>query len=477
VLAPRLYTPIRGARGGRAASLPGPLRGLLGAPAMSRPGRDFTPSAGRFFDSAPAAVRSAFVLSQEEIMKTLLNSVLTARRPLLAAWALGAVLAGSSQAQKVALVATLDSAQEVPPNASPARGTAYIEMDRAANTLTYALVYTGLSSAEVGAHIHGFSPAGANSGIRFNLPAGDFKSGVLVYPEADEASYLAELAYFNIHSANFAGGEIRGQIRRSASPYTYFALADGLQEVPPNPSAAKGVGWFRFDVLADTIDYSFTRTAVSTAEVAAHIHGFSPPGANSGIKINLPGGAHKSGVLPYLAGDEANYVAGLSYINIHSSNFPGGEIRGQIVPGVTNPTTFCTAKTNSQGCAPTAGWTGLPQLSGPDNLHITCSNVINNKAGVMYWGTSPRTTPAPFVGGFNCVQAPVFRTPVQNSGGNAPPDDCSGSYAFFFSHAYMLSRGLNAGDTVYCQYWYRDPAIPDGTSAGLSDAVGFEILP
>lgn len=410
-------------------------------------------------------------------MKTLLTSVRSTRRPLLAAWALGALLAGSSQAQKVALVATIDSAQEVPANASPARGTAYVEMDRGANTLTYSLVYTGLSAAEMGAHIHGFSPAGANSGIRFALPAGDFKSGVLVYPEADEANYLAGLAYINIHSAAFPGGEIRGQLLRSAAAYTYAALADGLQEVPPNPSAAKGVGWFRFDVLANTIDYSFTRTAVSTAEVGAHIHGFSAPGFNSGIKISLPAGAHKSGVLPYAGADEAGYIAGLSYINIHSSNFPGGEIRGQLVPGVTNPTTFCTAKTNSQGCVPSASSTGVPQLSGPDNLNITCSSVINNKAGVMYWGTAPRATPAPFVGGLNCVQAPVFRTPVQNSGGNAPPDDCSGTYSFFFSHAYMAARGLNAGDTAYCQYWYRDPAIADGTSAGLSDAVGFEVLP
>jgi hypothetical protein len=410
-----------------------------------------------------------------------MNSLFTfgcrARRPLLSAWLLGAVFAGVLPAQKVALVATLDSAQEVPPNASPARGTAFVVMDRAANTLTFSLAYTGLTAAESGAHIHGFAAPGANAGILFALTAGDFKSGVLTYLEPDEANLLAGLAYVNIHSAAFPGGEIRGQLVRSASAYTYSALADGLQEVPPNASAARGVGWFRFNVLANTIDYSFTRTALTAGETAAHIHGFSAPGVSSGVKISLPGGAHKSGVLAYLAGDEANYIAGLSYINIHSSTFPGGEIRGQIVPGVTNPTTFCTAKTNSQGCLPSAGWTGVPQLSGPDDLHITCSNVINNKSGVMYWGTSPRATPAPFVGGLNCVQAPVFRTPVQNSGGNTPPDDCSGSYDFFFSHAYMAARGLNAGDTFFCQYWYRDPAISDGTSAGLSDAVGAEVLP
>lgn len=398
-------------------------------------------------------------------------------RSVTTACLFAAALAAPSAAQKVCLVATLDGAQEVPANASTAKGTGYILMDRGANTLSYTLVMNGLSSAEVAAHIHGFSAPGANSGIRFALPLGDAKSGVLTYPEADEASYLASLAYFNIHTSMFGGGEIRGQIVRSNSAFTYVALADGSQEVPPNPSTARGLGWFRFNVLANTIDYSFTRTPFGTAETAAHIHGFSAPGVNSGVKIALPAGAHKAGTLGYAAADEASYIAGLSYINIHSAAFGGGEIRGQLLPGCSNPVTFCTAKVNSQGCTPVAGSTGVPQLSGPDNLHITASNVINNKAGVMYWGLAPRVTPVPFVGGLNCVQAPTIRTPVQNSGGNAPPDDCSGAYDFFFSHAYMSFAGLTIGSQAYCQYWHRDPAHTDGTAAGLSNAVCFEVIP
>ena len=31
-------------------------------------------------------------------------------------------------------------------------------------------------------------------------------------------------------------------------------------------------------------------------------------------------------------GQEANILAGLTYVNIHSQMFPGGEIRGQIIP-------------------------------------------------------------------------------------------------------------------------------------------------
>jgi len=394
-----------------------------------------------------------------------------------AALVLACALAPVAAAQKVCLVATLDGAQEVPPNPSTAKATAVVMLDRSANTLTYNLIYTGLSSAESAAHIHGFAASGVNAGIKFVLPLGDVKAGMVSYAEADEANYLNGLAYFNLHTTTNPGGEIRGQLVCSNSAYTYIALADGAAEVPATASTAKALGWFRFDVLANTLTYSLTRTATTTTETASHIHGFSAPGANAGIKFALPVGPHKSGTLAYPAGDEANYIAGLSYYNLHTTANPGGEIRGQIVAGATNPTTFCVGKLNSQGCMPTAGATGVPQLSGPDNLHITCTNVVSNKSGVMFWGLAPRAVPAPFLGGVNCILSPTIRTPVQSSGGNPPPDDCSGTYDFFFSHAYMAANGLAAGSSAYCQHWYRDPANPDGTGAGLSDAVCFEVIP
>jgi hypothetical protein len=388
-----------------------------------------------------------------------------------------ALLSSGASAQRECFVATLDGAQEVPAVATAARGTGVVIMDRAANTLAVTLCYTGLTGAETAAHIHGFAAAGANAGVKFNLPAGPFKTALLTYPEADEASYLANLAYFNIHSAGFPTGEIRGQLTRSNSPYTYITLANGVQEVPANASPTLGVGWFRINTFANTLNYSFTRTNFATAETVAHIHGFAAPGANAGVKINLPVGAHKAGTLAYLAADEASYIGGLAYINVHSSAFPGGEIRGQIVPGCTNPSSYCTGKVNSQGCTPSISSTGVAAFTSADDLHITCSNVINNKSGVLFWGGAPLATPAPFLGGFNCVKAPVKRTPVQGSGGTPPPDNCSGTYDFHFTHAYMTANLLVVGSQVQGQYWYRDPAITDGTNAGLSNAISFVIAP
>jgi hypothetical protein len=133
---------------------------------------------------------------------------------------------------------------------------------------------------------------------------------------------------------------------------------------------------------------------------------------------------------------------------------------------------YCTAKANSQGCVPTMTWSGQPRFSGSTFTAIG-AGVLNNKVGLLFWGTTPSATP--FQGGTKCVSAPTVRTPTQGSGGNPPPDDCSGTYAFTFDSAYMSAKGIGVGDTIYCQWWSRDPAAPWTT--GLTDALSFTVCP
>ena len=108
-----------------------------------------------------------------------------------------------------------------------------------------------------------------------------------------------------------------------------------------------------------------------------------------------------------------------------------------------------------------------------NSLRVKASNVLNNKAGLMFWGAAPKATP--FQGGTKCVAAPTKRTPLQDSGGNAPPDDCSGLYSFHFNKPYVNSVGLAPGDTVYAQYWSRDPA--SASTTGLTDGLSFTLCP
>jgi hypothetical protein len=139
------------------------------------------------------------------------------------------------------------------------------------------------------------------------------------------------------------------------------------------------------------------------------------------------------------------------------------------------PAVYCTPKTNSQGCAPLLGFTGKPTLTGADDFHVIATQVLNNKFGLLFHGRSSASTP--FAGGTLCIQPPLARTPLQHSGGNPPPNDCSGGYDFHASQAWMASHALSAGDTVYAQYWQRDPGFAPPNNVGLSAGAVFEIRP
>jgi hypothetical protein len=146
-----------------------------------------------------------------------------------------------------------------------------------------------------------------------------------------------------------------------------------------------------------------------------------------------------------------------------------------IVVSSLTPTIYCTAKQNSLGCTPMIGSTGIPSLSGPDNFHVTASNVLNNKLGLMLWSLAPASNP--FGGGTLCVQQPIVRTTAQYSGGSTDGDDCTGSYSFHLSQNYMVQQLLAANTSVYAQYWSRDPGFSPPNNIGLTDAIEFTIVP
>ena len=144
-------------------------------------------------------------------------------------------------------------------------------------------------------------------------------------------------------------------------------------------------------------------------------------------------------------------------------------------PLLTFPVSYCTPKQNSQGCLPRIQASGFASASGPGALAIEAVQVINGKAGLLFYGFAPSSLP--FQGGTLCVEQPLKRTAVQSSGGNPPPDDCSGMYGMDFNAEIQSGSNpaLIAGVKICAQYWYRDPASPSTT--GLSDALAFDIGP
>jgi len=139
------------------------------------------------------------------------------------------------------------------------------------------------------------------------------------------------------------------------------------------------------------------------------------------------------------------------------------------------PVSYCTAKLNSQGCMPVIHSTGYPSATQALAFRIRASHVLNNKAGILFYGYGAAATP--FQGGTLCVQAPIQRVAPQQSGGNPPPPDCSGTYAYDFNERIRsgVDPGLVPGEDVYAQYWSRDPQSPSQT--GLTDGLVFVICP
>jgi len=390
--------------------------------------------------------------------------------------AVGLVLGGVAAAQQIALKAELSGQQEVPPVTTPAMGTAFFLIDLDADTVTFEITLDELQSTETGAQIYGYAPQGQNGGAAlFDLGTGNHKTGTWNYPPADEANILANLAYVNVQTTNQPNGEIRGQMTRISAPYAFRASLDGASEVPPVTTTAMGTGVFELDPVANTLSFQITYADLSSAETASHFHGYAAAGQNANIVFTLPMGFHKVGTWNYPQADETNILNGLLYSNVHSSTNTNGEIRGQIEVQATNPGSYCTAKPNSMACTPAVGWSSLPSLTGTDDYTVSATNVINNKNAVFMWSQIPANMP--FNGGTLCIdQATATVAGVQNSAGNPPPDDCSGTLSFAFNQAYMATSGLAPGSFVFGQWWYRDPANPDGTGFGLTDAVFFEIL-
>ncbi|QOJ00125.1 MAG: CHRD domain-containing protein [Phycisphaeraceae bacterium] len=250
---------------------------------------------------------------------------------------------GEIRGQIVDLVADLDGGQEVPANASTARGFGLFMIDEAANNLRYHIVTDGVVG-EVAAHIHGRSNYGVNSGVVHGLPGGVVKTGAWAFADGAEQDILDGLFYVNVHTGAFPGGEIRGQIVSSVNPI------DALQEVPPT-TAINSVGCALCGInrTLDTYGYDIRHQLGGGAEIAAHIHGYAPVGVNAGVRHGLVLGARKLGSWSYPAGDEASILDDLTYVNIHTNAFPGGELRGQVVWRDAAPPPTCPADFNDDG--------------------------------------------------------------------------------------------------------------------------------
>lgn len=137
------------------------------------------------------------------------------------------------------------------------------------------------------------------------------------------------------------------------------------------------------------------------------------------------------------------------------------------------PTSYCSAQANPLGCTAQLTSTGLASASLPSPFTLLAQNLTNQRPATLFYGFAPNAVP--FSGGTLCVASPLFRTPLQSTGGSAVGVDCSGLLTFNFNALIQSGAAplLTPGTVVYAQASYAQ-----GAGGRIqSDALAFTILP
>ncbi len=250
--------------------------------------------------------------------------------------------------------ARLDADQEVAAVISDGDGRADFTIKR--SKVRFNLKWEDLTSDVMFAHIH-CAPVGVNGPVGVTLihemmdPDGRVR-GSFTAPDPGNACGWATLAdvvgalasgeaYVNVHTENFPSGEIRGQVK--PQDLEFEAELDPEQEVAPVTS--KGEGEAEFTLRRNKVRFKLEWEDLTSDVIFAHIH-CNVAGVNGPVGVTLvhemmdsDGRVRGSFTGPDAGnacmwdslGDVLRAMAsGRAYVNVHTVNFPSGEIRGQV---------------------------------------------------------------------------------------------------------------------------------------------------
>jgi hypothetical protein len=286
--------------------------------------------------------------------------ITTPVRRFLFAGALACALALTARAQIVELRANITAAQETPPTSSTASGSAIMLYNVATNTFDLLVTINNMANTAIASHIHE-GAVGVQGGVVTGLGAESAytRNGNTLTASFRDIKHLGSPltllqggAYYNIHSAQFSNGEIRGQL--IARPKRLVAVMSVAQEQAAFPAVNLtganlndfGAAVMLYDPVANTISlrssvYNFTNVLNNS-----HFHE-GAPGVSGGVVVGLGNNANAGGYsnangvisgtfdLPYVGTgtvvpDPIKLLTGGAYLNYHSTTFAGGELRGQV---------------------------------------------------------------------------------------------------------------------------------------------------
>jgi hypothetical protein len=165
-----------------------------------------------------------------------------------------------------------------------------------------------------------FGAPGAGAQLELNKQA--FFNEFVTRPEF-VAKYNA-LSNENFVQALFTNGQIN-----NTTAEVYITRLTGGQVVPPTGSPATGVALLRQAVNTPGVSLSLYLNGLTNAETAAHLHGPATTSENGGIIATLPTGEFVNFQTSLTASQFLDLSRGMVYVDLHTTSFPDGEIRGQ----------------------------------------------------------------------------------------------------------------------------------------------------
>jgi hypothetical protein len=229
---------------------------------------------------------------------------------------------------------TLTGEAESPAGDPVGTGQATFHIRKGQGQVCYTLATTNLPTA-VAAHIHrGGSSVAGPVVVPLGTPGADGKSsGCAATSRGTVAAILRAPAgyYANVHTQEFAGGAIRGQLTGSSSDVGVSFAIDLKGSSEPN---AKGTAVVRVRKDAGLVCYRLHAESITLPAVASHIHRGGPT-ANGPVVVpfQAPGASGNSdgcataqpAIIDEILANPANF-----YVNVHTTEHPAGAMRAQL---------------------------------------------------------------------------------------------------------------------------------------------------
>ncbi|HEU5164683.1 MAG TPA: CHRD domain-containing protein [Chitinophagaceae bacterium] len=232
----------------------------------------------------------------------------------------------------------------------------------------------------------------------------------------------------------------------NATVYPINVTFSGQQETPANNSTATGTFVGTYNDVTDSLIYTVTFSGLSSNVIAAHFHGFVPPGILGSVIFFPVNPAFPTGVMSatfvdsvkLTQGQEDSLKMGLIYFNIHTSNFSGGEIRAQlflqnasfVLPDISCPADI-TANTDPGVCTANVTFAATTTVAGTPAsvIYYRIGNTAITSPRVFPLGTTTVIATALNGAGYDScsfkivvrdVQLPVITCPANITLPNAP---------------------------------------------------------